>query len=283
MRKLRTCESAQLNAGTSKCEIPFDKLLGAIVVPYNSKLPAELTAEKLEELAHADYHERIFGIRKFVEAAKNGGEVQTSAVGYGPEEITGISARKDTMTLAKYSPALDAAISKAGNRPWGVYYYDSDGFLYGVSDGTDVLAPFPMSNFYSDSTPFKTSGNAAQQLVTFSHEDAKLSKEKADFTKLGFNPDKVENLALTEVVLKKVTDSGTSYKLYEKVGGYDVTGIYGPLIAEAGSSVINGSTSAATYNDADETITIAGTGTVSLKSPKVLYQNDIKGIIQVSA
>ena len=285
MRKLRTCDSAQLNTGTSKCEIPYDKLLGAIVVPYGSKLPSNLTAEKLEELAHADVSERIYGIRTFVEAAKNGGEVQTSAVGYGPEQITGISARKDTMTLEQYSAALDASISKAGNRKWGVYYYDCDGFLYGINDGTDVLAPFPMSNIYSDSTPFKTSGNAAQLTVTFSHENAKKSKEQADFTKLDFLPSEIENLGLTEVILKKITDSGSAYKLYEKVGGYDVTGIYGPLIAAAGNTVINGTTSASTYNEADNTITIATTGdaTVSLKAPKVLFENDIKGIIQVSA
>lgn len=282
MRKLRTCDSAQLNTGFSKCEIPYDKLLGAIVVPYGTKLPADLTADKLEELAHEDPATRISVIRRFVEAAKNGGETQTSAVGYGPEQITGISARKDTMTIDRYSIAVDAAISKAGNNKCGVYYYDCDGILYGINDGTDVLAPFPMSNIYSDSTPFKTSGNAAQLTVTFSHEDAKLSKENADFVKLDFHPDKVENVALTEVVLKKSTDSGSSYKLYEKVGGYDVTPIYGPLIVAAGDTVINGSTSAATYNEADGTLTIAGTGEVSLKSPKILYQNDIKGIIQVS-
>lgn len=116
MRAIRNCASAQLNTGTSKCEIPYDKLLGAIVVPYASKLPDDLTAEKLEELVHADASERVYGIRTFVEAAKNGGEVQTSTVGYGPERVTGLSARKDTMTLDRYSAALDAAISKAGNR-----------------------------------------------------------------------------------------------------------------------------------------------------------------------
>ncbi len=283
MRKLRTCGSAQLNTGVSKCEIPYEKLLGAIVVPYGTKLPADLTGDKLEELAHADAATRIYGIRTFVEAAKNGGEVQTSAVGYGPEQITGISSRKDTMTIDKYSAALDASISKAGNRRWGVYYYDSDSILYGIDDGTDTLAPFPLSNIYSDSTPFKTSGNPAQLTVTFSHEDARKSKERADFTQLGFNPQDVENLGLTEVCLVKTAGSGSSYKIYEKVGGYDVTGIYGPLIAAAGDTVINGATSAVSYNDADNTLTIAvsGDAAVSLMPPKVLFANDIKGIVQV--
>lgn len=285
MRKIRTCDNAQLNTGGSKCEIPYDKLLGAIVVPYGSKLPADLTEDKLGALLHADVSERVYGIRTFVEAAKNGGEVQTSAVGYGPEQVTGLSARKDTMTLDQYSIGLDAAISKAGNRKWGVYYFDCDGFLYGISDGSDVLAPFPMNNIYSDSTPFKTSSNAAQLMVTFSHENAKKSKEQADFVKLDFHPETLETFGLTEVLLVKTTDSGSAYKIIEKVGGYDVTGIYGPLIATAGNTVLNGATSAATYNEADNTITIAtsGNAVVSLKAPKLLYENGIKGIVQVSA
>lgn len=284
MKKTRTCASAQLNTGTSKCEIPFDKLLGAIVVHYGTKLPAELTANKLEELVHADYGERVFGIRTFVEAAKNGGEVQTSAVGYGSDKITGISSRKDTMTMDTYSMALDASISKGGNRKWGVYYYDCDGFLYGIDDGTDILAPFPLSNIYSDSTPFKTSGNAAQQMITFSHEDAKKSKEQADFIQLDFKPQDVEYFGLTQVVMKKTADAGNAYKIYEKTGAYDVTGIYGPLIAASAESVLNGAAAATTYNEADNTITIAnaGDGEISLKSPKVLYENGIKGIICVA-
>lgn len=276
MRAIRNCASAQLNTGTSKCEIPYDKLLGAIVVPYASKLPDDLTAEKLEELVHADASERVYGIRTFVEAAKNGGEVQTSTVGYGPERVTGLSARKDTMTLDRYSAALDAAISKAGNRKWGVYYYDCDGFLYGTSDGTDTLAPFPLSNIYADSTPFRTSSNPAQLTVTFSHEDAKKSKEKADFVQLGFDPQDVENLGLVEVQLVKNGTSGNAYKLIEKVGGYDLTPVYGPVIAAAGADVLEGSTAAATY--ADGLLTITGTGTVSLKSPKVLFEKGVKGI-----
>lgn len=282
MRKIRNCTSARLNTGASKCEIPYDKLLGAIVVPYGTKLPIDtLTGESLEALVHADVATRVYGIRTFVDAAKEGGEVQTSAQGYGPEKITGYSARKDTMTMDEYSAALDASISKAGNRRWGVYYYDCDCILYGISDGTDTLAPFPLNNMYSNSTPFKTSSNPAQLTVTFSHEDAKKSKEKADFVQLDFDPQDVENLGLTEVVLAKTTDSGTAYKLIEKVGGNDVTAIYGPLIVAGGAKVLKGSTASATYNEADNTITITGTG-VALESPSVLYENGIKGIEQVA-
>jgi hypothetical protein len=258
------------------------KMFGAIVVAANTKLPAELTAEKLEELAHADLHERVYGIVKFTEYAKNGGEPQTAANGYGPEEFNGFSARKDTFTMNRFYPELHASITRAANMERGVYFFDENNVLYGVKDGTDTLAPFDMSCIYSDATPHPTSSAKATQTVTFCYSDAKQAVVDFDFVKLDFNPMKL-TLGLTEVILKKTTDAGSAYKIYEKVGGYDVTEIYGPLIAEAGSTVINGSTSAATYNEADNTITIAGTGTVSLKSPKVLYQNDIKGIVQVSA
>ena len=84
--------------------------------------------------------------------------------------------------------------------------------------------------------------------------------------------------------LEKTATSGNAYKLYEVVGGFDVTGIYGPLIATAGADVLNGSTTAATYDEGANTLTIAagsGSSAVSLKAPSVLYGKDIKGIEQV--
>lgn len=65
-------------------------------------------------------------------------------------------------------------------------------------------------------------------------------------------------------------------------GGFDVTSIYGPLIAEAGTGVINGSATAVTYDEADDTLVIASDEGVvpSLKPANVLYENGIKGIEQ---
>ncbi len=283
MRKTRTCANAQLNTGVSKCPPDFGKMIGAIIVGANAKLPADLTADKLEELVHADENERVYGIVRFTEYAKNGGEAQTATNGYGPTEFNGFSARIDTFTMNKFYPELHASITRAANAstPRGVYFFDENNMLYGLSDGTDVLAPYDMSTIYSDATPHPTSSAKATMTVSFSHTDAKLAATNFDYIQLNFNPAKL-TLGLTEVILTKTATSGNAYKLIEKVGGYDVTGIYGPLIAEAGSTVLNGSTSAATYNASENTITIAGTGTVGLKSPSVLFASGIKGIIQVS-
>lgn len=278
MRTLRKCTTAQFNSGTSKCQPDFGKMVGAILVPHGTKLPAGLTADKLEELAHADAAERIYGIAKFVEYAKNGGEVQTAANGYGPEEVTGVSARKDTYTLLEYAPELHAALTRNPNKRWDVYFYDENNIIYGLNDGSDTLAGYPMSAVYSDATPHPTSSAKAQMTITFAHEDAKKAIVDFDYEQLTFNPQRLV-LGLTPVVLKKTTDAGSAYKLYEAIGGNDVTGIYGPLIADAGSTVISGTATAVTYGEDTDTLTITGTGEVGLKAAKILYANDIKGIV----
>ena len=119
--------------------------------------------------------------------------------------------------------------------------------------------------------------------VTFAHENAKRAITDFDFVQLDFNPQKCV-LGLTWVRLGKAGTTGNAYKLFEDVGGYDVTGIYGPLIAAAGNTVVSGATSALTYDDTTQTLTIASTSgaDIRLKSPSVLYENDIKGIEQVA-
>lgn len=281
MRKLRSCTAAQLHTGVSKCPLDIGKMVGAIVVNQGSKLPADLTAEKIEEAVHADGNSRIYGIVKFVEAAKNGGEAQTYTAGYGPEEFNGFSARKDTFTLDKFYPELHASITKCANVARGVYFFDENNVLYGIDDGTDTLAPFDISCMYSDATPFATSSAKATMTVTFSYVDARQIIEDYNFVTLDFNPAKL-TLGLTPVVLKKVGTTGSKFKLYEKFGGYDVTSIYGPLIVEGGAAVLNGATTAATYADDELTITATGGATPSLKSPATLYTKDIKGIEQVA-
>ena len=75
MRQTRQCADAQLSTGVSKCQPDFGKMKGAIITEHGTKLPADLTADKLEELAHEDRPGRIYGVGEFVEYAKEGGEV----------------------------------------------------------------------------------------------------------------------------------------------------------------------------------------------------------------
>lgn len=283
MRKLRTCDTTQFNTGVSKCPPDFGRMLGAIIVEDDTKLPADLTAEKLEKLAHASGNDRIYGIVRFTEYAPNGGEPQSSANGYGPEEFTGFSARKDTFNLNKFYPELHAAITRTAHLSRGVYFFDENNMLYGLNDGTDTLAPYPVSSVYSQATPHPTSSAKSSMTVTFCHVDAKAAAVNFDYIQLDFNPLKL-TLGLVGVKLEKTGTTGNSYKLFEVVGGYDVTPIYGPLIATAGDAVISGATSASTYDDATKTLTIASSAgaDIRLKPASVLYENDIKGIEQVS-
>lgn len=283
MRKLRTCDTAQFNTGVSKCPPDFGKMLGAIVVEEGGKLPPGLTAEKLEQLVHASGNERIYGIVKFTEYALNGGEPQSSANGYGPEEFTGFSARKDTYNLNRFYPELHSALTRAAHLPRGVYFFDENNMLYGLNDGTETLAPYPVSGIFSKATPHPTSSAKASMDVTFCHADAKAAAINFDYVQLDFNPLKL-TLGLIGVKLEKVGSTGNSYKLYEAVGGFDVTPIYGPLIATAGDAVISGATSASTYDDTTQTLTIASSSgaDIRLKNASVLYENDIKGIEQVA-
>nr|DAO86795.1 MAG TPA: hypothetical protein [Caudoviricetes sp.] len=282
MRKIRSCTNAQLNTGISKCPPEFGKMKGAILVEPGTKLPEDLTGDKLEELCHADRPDRVYGIITFTEYAKNGGEVQTSANGYGGEEVTGISARKDTYTLNKFYPELHASLTKNATKAWEVYFFDEDNVLYGINDGTDMLAGFPMSCVYSDATPHPTSSAKATMTVTFAHADAKLSIMDFDYIQLDFKPQRLV-LGLTLVSLVKVTTGENDYKIIENMGGNDVTAVYASLISAGVSTVLTGNPTAATYNEDANTITITSTGDtgIRLKSPKELYENGIKGIEQL--
>lgn len=276
MRNLRKCFNPNFNTGVSKCPPDFEKMKGAILVEPGTKLPASLTGEKLEKAAHAARANRIYGIVTFVEYAPNGGEMQSSANGYGPEEATGMSARKDTYTLNRFNPSLHASLTRCKNKKWDVYFFDASNILYGINDGTDTLAGYPMSTIYSNATPHPTSSQKSQMTVTFCHEDAEFAAINFDFEQLTFNPSKLI-LGLTLVKLDKGT--GSTYKLYEVLGGADITPIYGPLFVgdDASASAIAGAT-AVSYSESTESLTITTEGTIKLKAPSALYELDIKGI-----
>ena len=280
MRNLRKCNTGHLNTGISKCPVDFARMKGAIIVPYGSKLPANLSVEALTKQAHADEAERIYGIVGFCEFAQEGGEAQTGAVGYGGLQVTGYSDRADTYTLDKNYPELHASLTKCAGNKFGAYYFDEKNMLYGLNDGTDELAPFPMNTIHSNATPYSTSGSKSTMTVKFCHEDSRAAIENADYVQLDFNPQRA-TLGLTGVKLIKVSDSGNEYKLIEAVGGYDLTSIFGPLMAD-NANVINGVT-AVTYDEDKEalTLTVTGGATPALKAPKLLLEAGIAGIEQV--
>lgn len=280
MRQLRKCNTGHLSTGISKCPVDFARMKGAIIVPYGTKLPANLSVEALTKQAHADVDERLYGIVGFCEFAQEGGEAQTGAVGYGGLQVTGFSDRADTFTLDKNYPELHASLTKCAGNKFGAYYFDEKNFLYGLNDGTDELAPFPMNTIHSNATPYSTSGSKSTMTVKFCHEDSRAAIEDADYVQLDFNPMRA-TLGLTAVKLVKVGESGNDYKLFEAVGGYDLTSTFGPLMTD-NTNVIEGVTAVSYDSDKDAlTLTVTASATPKLKAPKLLLEAGIAGIEQV--
>ncbi|WP_300697548.1 hypothetical protein [uncultured Bacteroides sp.] len=271
MRKTRICENARINTGSSICKIDWGKIRGCILMESGQKL-TEFTREALEQLCHADRPMRIYPIVGFVEYAKNGGEPQVSAVGYGPSLYNGLNTQTDTFTLPKFDETLNANLMKGASQEWDVYFFDEKR-IYGYNDGTDILAGMRMATVYPTVTPFSTSSSKSTMTVSFCHADIEDTLMHIDFVDMSFNLSKVLK-GLTEVVLEKKGET-TEYQIVEKIGGYDLTSLYGDVIAKNATTVLLGATSATYENGA---LTIVAAGDVSLAAPSVLYENDIKYI-----
>lgn len=273
MRKTRNCEAAEMNTGGSACKVDWGKIKGCILVEHGVKLPDDITPETLSEMCHADRPDRCYPIHTFVEYAKNGGEAQVSAVGYGPNQYNGLSAQTDTFTLARFDEMLNAQLLRCASKQWDVYFWDNNKMLIGYNDGTDVLAGIPMSSVYPGSTPFSTSGAKSSMTVNFAHLDAEDSQLNFDYVKLDFNPAAVVQ-GLTEVML--VEETSNKFKIVECIGGYDRTAEFASAMSTGATQIFTGVTSAS-YSDGCLTIT-PSTGAVTIKSPSVLYENDIKWV-----
>ena len=274
MRLTRNCIGNALATGKSGCQIDFGKIKAVILVPHGKTLGKSFTAGTFETKCHADIPNRIYPIKTIVEYAKNGGEPQVSAVGYGGSGVNGYSPQTDTFTLDKYSEHLAASISKNANVRFDAYYLDENGLLIGVNNGTDELGGIPMSTVYVNPVPHPTSNAKASLTISFCLEDARAASENFDYVQLDFNP--IEELnGLVPVDL--VENAAGKFRVIESIGGYDRTEEFGAAIATGAASVLNGVTTAA-YADGVLTITPAQGATPSLKNPSVLLVNDIPGI-----
>lgn len=277
MRPTRNCFQADFNSGKSGCPIDYGKIKGAIIVPAGEKLPAGFDGEDLREACHADVPNRIYPVVTFVEYAKNGGEPQVSAIGYGPNKVTGINAQTDTFTLDEVDYGLNAELLKSKNMKRDVYYFDENGVVYGVNDGTDVLAGIPMACIYPTIVPHPTSSAKESLTVSFCHVDAEKSQQNYDFITTGIH---LEDSLIGLVPVELVKDGDNKYHIVEKIGGYDRTAEFGATIASNASAVIDG-ISAATYADGALTLTVTQGATPSLKAPSALYAKGIEGIVGV--
>lgn len=277
MRSLRKCKRGELSTGRSQCPLDPANVIGAVVVEPGTVWPKNATASSLKEACHADRPDRIYPIMTFVEYAKEGGEVNVSAVGYGGNQVTSIGARTDTFTLDKFYPDMAASLSKAMNMPFEVFYFDMNNVVYGRRIG-DNLRGFPINTLYPTVTPHPTSSNPATLTVSFAFENARDAIEDFDFVELEGLELKECLTMLTEVELVETATTG-KYKIVEKVGGYDLTSRFASIITESATSVISG-ISAASYDSDTETLVLTVTtgATPALKAPSALYTAGIYGI-----
>ena len=272
---LRSCGNANMNTGSSACKVDWGHVKGAILVEHGQKLPENLTPESLAQLCHADRPQRIYPIAPFIEYAKNGGEAQVAANGYGPAQYNGMSPQTDTFTMPRYDEMIGTGLTRTASKEWDVYFWDSNNALIGYNDGTGILAGFPMSSVYPTATPFSTSSAKSALAVNFCHRDSEDMQKNFDYVMLDFNPINFAK-GLTECQLVEI--SSGKYKIVEKMGGYDRTPEFGTVFASAVTEICTGP-SAASYDATKAEITFTGgEGGITVKAPSVLFTSDIKWI-----
>ena len=279
MRITRNCPTGDLNTGISKCPIDFKHVKGAILFEGNHKLATDFSGDDLLEMCHGVGQAwKIYPLKNFVEYAKSGGEAQVNTNGYGASNFTGMSPQTDTFTLDRFYPELHAGVLKAVNYKFGVYYYTKDNVLIGINDGTDVLAPIPVT-LVPNATPLPTSGAQSTETVGFAYLDTDYAHAHYDYVKVDFN---IEDFLMGLVPVELQKRDANDWRLVEKIGGLDRTAEFGNALKAAGATAIPAA-SAVTYTNGVLGITLATGKTdsdVALADPGILYGESIEGIVQ---
>lgn len=282
MSRIRSCASNSFFTGKSVCEIDYDKIKYLLLTKHGVKLQYD-TLDNLRAMCHADLPNRAYGFQQIVNWEPNGGEVQTSQVGYGPNVYNGVSARTDAFTVDKFRHYLRAEILKNVDEEFDMYLIDAKNNLYGLNDGTDELAGIPVT-IYPSGNDHPGASDKASLAVNVSYVDVEEYMMKLDVVHLDYAA-RSAVYGLMPVTLEKVGSSGNNYKLVEYYGKGDATAKFGELISDNVASVLNGAT-AATYDATNNyiTVTLASDSTApTLKAASVLEANGIYGIEPFSA
>ena len=279
MARIRKCAGSKFHTGVSVCELDYDKIKAVVLTRRGVKLDYSDLNNMLEQ-CHAGVAERCYPFKGIINWEPNGGEAQTSQVGYGPTMYNGMSARTDAFTLDKFRHYQRAEILKNAEEDWDAYYIDMRNNIYGLNDGTETLAGIPV-NIYPSGNDHPGASDKASLVLNVVYVDVEEYMLNLDVHELGFNA----NNALTglmPVELVKLGTSGNEYKLVEHYGGGDCTAKYGEIVAQGGQDVIDlTGLSAVTYDSSKNTLTITGTGTApKLKDAATLFENSIFGIEQ---
>ena len=282
MSRIRSCASNSFFTGKSVCEIDYDKIKYLLLTKHGVKLQYH-TLDNLRAMCHADLPNRAYGFPQIVNWEPNGGEVQTSQVGYGPNVYNGVSARTDAFTVDKFRHYLRAEILKNVDEEFDMYLIDAKNNLYGLNDGTDTLAGVPVT-IYPSGNDHPGASDKASLAVNVSYVDVEEYMMKLDVVPLDYAA-RSAVYGLMPVTLEKVGSTGNNYKLVEYYGKGDATAKFGELISDNVASVLNGAT-AATYDATNNyiTVTLASDSTApTLKAASVLEANGIYGIEPFSA
>lgn len=282
MSRIRSCASNSFFTGKSVCEIDYDKIKYLLLTKHGVKLQYD-TLDNLRAMCHADLPNRAYGFPQIVNWEPNGGEVQTSQVGYGPNVYNGVSARTDAFTVDKFRHYLRAEILKNVDEEFDMYLIDAKNNLYGLNDQTDELAGIPVT-IYPSGNDHPGASDKASLAVNVSYVDVEEYMMKLDVVPLDYAA-RSAVYGLMPVTLEKVGSSGNNYKLVEYYGKGDATAKFGKLISDNVASVLNGAT-AATYDATNNyiTVTLASDSTApTLKAASVLEANGIYGIEPFSA
>ena len=282
MARIRTCPGVGFFTGKSVCEIDYDKIKYLLLTKHGVKLQYD-TLDNLRAMCHADLPNRAYGFPQIVNWEPNGGEVQTSQVGYGPNVYNGVSARTDAFTVDKFRHYLRAEILKNVDEEFDMYLIDAKNNLYGLNDDTDELAGIPVT-IYPSGNDHPGASDKASLAVNVSYVDVEEYMMKLDVVPLDYAA-RSAVYGLMPVTLEKVGSSGNNYKLVEYYGKGDATAKFGELISDNVASVLNGAT-AATYDATNNyiTVTLASDSTApTLKAASVLEANGIYGIEPFSA
>lgn len=282
MSRIRSCASNSFFTGKSVCEIDYDKIKYLLLTKHGVKLQYD-TLDNLRAMCHADLPNRAYGFPQIVNWEPNGGEVQTSQVGYGPNVYNGVSARTDAFTVDKFRHYLRAEILKNVDEEFDMYLIDAKNNLYGLNDGTDELAGIPVT-IYPSGNDHPGASDKASLAVNVSYVDVEEYMMKLDVVPLDYAA-RSAVYGLMPVTLEKVGSTGNNYKLVEYYGKGEATAKFGELISDNVASVLNGAT-AATYDATNNyiTVTLASDSTApTLKAASVLEANGIYGIEPFSA
>lgn len=273
MARIRQCAGASFFTGKSVCEIDYDKIKSVILTKHGVKLDYT-DADALRKACHADVPNRAYGITQIINWEPNGGEAQTSQIGYGPTIYNGMSARTDAFTVDKFRHYLRAEILKNANEDFDMYLLDAKNNLYGLNDGTDILAGIPVT-IYPSGNDHPGASDKETLAVNVVYDDVEEYMINLDVIPLDFNAN-ANVYGLMPVTLEKVDGADKDYKLVEFYGKGDATAKYGALIADGASKVLDGAT-AATYDSAKNILTVTGDAP-ALKAASVLCENGIYGI-----